>query len=249
MLRSMSVSLENLMQHPVLWRAGGTAGARRSVVPSGFAALDAQLPGGGWPHPALIEVLNDRPGIGELSLFLPALRFLTASEDQRGPSENRQRSEVGEAASSPLSRSRERVGVRAPVIAWLNPPHLPYPPALAERGLAHARLLVSKPFTSARTLWAMEQSLRSGACAVVLAWAEAANMHALRRLKLAANAGPCFGLLFRSPRQRVHPSPATVRLALSTDEATLVVELVKVQGGRAATVRLRVGAGFGICGL
>jgi len=219
----MSVSLENLMQHPVLWRAGGTAGARRSIVPSGFAALDAQLPGGGWPHPALIEVLNDRPGIGELSLFLPALRYLTECE--------------------------ERAGVRAPVIAWFNPPHLPYPPALAERGLAHARLLVSKPLTSTRTLWAMEQSLRSGACAVVLAWAEVANMHALRRLKLAANSGPCFGLLFRSPRQRAHPSPATVRLALSTDEATLIVELVKVQGGKAATVRLRAGAGFGICGL
>ena len=236
MLRSMSVSLENLMQHPVLWRAGGTTGARRSVVPSGFAALDAQLPGGGWPHPALIEVLNDRPGIGELSLFLPALRYLTESDERQE-------------TSSPLSRSRERAGVRAPVIAWFNPPHLPYPPALAERGLAHARLLVSKPLTSARTLWAMEQSLRSGACAVVLAWAEAANMHALRRLKLAANAGLCVGLLFRSPRQRAHPSPATVRLALSTDEATLIVELVKVQGGKAATVRLRAGAGFGICGL
>jgi cell division inhibitor SulA/protein ImuA len=205
----MSAPLENLLQNPALWRAGGTAGARRSVIPSGFAALDARLPGGGWPHPALIEVLSERPGIGELSLFLPALRHL--GESQEGP-----------------------------VIAWLNPPHLPYPPALAERGLAHAHLLVSKPFTSARTLWAMEQSLRSGACAAVLAWAEMANMHALRRLKLAANAGTCFGLLFRSPRQRAHPSPATMRLALSADAAMLVVELVKVQGGQAATVRLGV---------
>jgi len=227
MLRSMSVSLENLMQHPALWRAGGTASTRRSVVPSGFAALDTQLPGGGWPHPALIEVMNERPGIGELSLFLPALRYLTEFDERQD-------------TSSPLSRLRERVGVRAPVIAWLNPPHLPYPPALAERGLAHARLLVSKPFTSAHTLWAMEQSLRSGACVAVLAWTEVANMHALRRLKLAANAGLCFGLLFRSLRDRAHPSPATVRLALSVDEAMLVVELVKVQGGRAATVRLGV---------
>jgi len=184
----------------------------RAIVPSGFAALDAQLPGGGWPHPALIEVLNERPGIGELSLFLPAL--------------------------DSLSRLRERAGVRASTIAWLNPPHLPYPPALAERGLARVNLLVSKPFTAARTLWAMEQALRSGACAAVLAWVDAANMHALRRLKLAANAGPCFGLLFRSPRQRAHPSPATVRLMLSADEAMLVVELMKVQGGKAATVRL-----------
>lgn len=177
----------------------------RAIVPSGFAALDAQLPGGGWPHPALIEVLNERPGIGELSLFLPALRHLSECN---------------------------------PTIAWFNPPHLPYPPALAERGLARVNLLVSKPFTAARTLWAMEQALRSGACAAVLAWVDAANMHALRRLKLAANAGPCFGLLFRSPRQRAHPSPATVRLMLSADEAMLVVELMKVQGGKAATVRL-----------
>lgn len=206
----MSVRLENLLQSSALWRASGTTGARRSVVPSGFAALDARLPGGGWPHPALIEVLNEQPGIGELSLFLPALRCLSG------------------------------MGARAPVIAWLNPPHLPYPPALAERGLAHAQLLVSKPFTAARTLWAMEQALRSGACAAVLAWAETADMHALRRLKLAAHAGPGFGLLFRSPRQRAKPSPATVRLALSTHEAMLVVELVKVQGGKAATVRLDV---------
>jgi len=241
MLRSMSASLENLMQHPALWRAGGTASTRRSVVPSGFAALDAQLPGGGWPHPALIEVMNERPGIGELSLFLPALRCLSECEERQtiSSSLSRLRERDGVRVHS-LSRSRERVGVRAPVIAWLNPPHLPYPPALAERGLAHTRLLVSKPFTSAHTLWAMEQSLRSGACVAVLAWTEVANMHALRRLKLAANAGLCFGLLFRSLRHRAHPSPATVRLALSAEEATLVVDLVKVQGGRVATVRLGV---------
>jgi cell division inhibitor SulA/protein ImuA len=223
----MSVPLENLLQSPALWRAGGTAGVRRSVIPSGFEVLDAQLPGNGWPHPALIEVLYERPGIGELSLFLPALRYLSESQQ-------------GEVPSSSLSRLRERAGVRAPVIAWLNPPHLPYPPALAEHGLAHAHLLVSKPFTSARTLWAMEQSLRSGACAAVLAWAEVASMHALRRLKLAVNAGGCFGLLFRSPRQRVNPSPATLRLALSAEGAALVVELVKIEGGRTATVRLSV---------
>jgi protein ImuA len=207
----------------------------RAIVPSGFAALDAQLPGGGWPHPALIEVLNERPGIGELSLFLPALRYLSGA-GARIDSMSRLRESIVLGPSP--AKTRERVGVRASTIAWFNPPHLPYPPALAERGLARVNLLVSKPFTAARTLWAMEQALRSGACAAVLAWVDAANMHALRRLKLAANAGPCFGLLFRSPRQRAHPSPATVRLMLSANEAMLVVELLKVQGGKAATVRL-----------
>ncbi len=222
--RNMSVPLDSLLEHPALWRAGGTTVARRAVVPSGFAVLDAHLPGGGWPYPALIEVLNDRAGIGELSLLLPAIRHLARPREVR--------------VSSSLSRVQERVGVRAPAVAWLNPPHLPYPPALAESGLGLTHLLVSQPLTGTRALWAMEQALRSGACAAVLAWAETENAHALRRLKLAAIEGTCLGLLFRSLRHRAHPSPATVRLALAADGAALVVELMKVQGGKAATVRL-----------
>lgn len=202
----MSVPLDRLLEHPALWRAGGSSGARQAVVPSGYADLDRHLPGGGWPCPALIEVLNDRAGIGELSLLLPALRHLSET--------------------------------RVSTLAWLNPPHLPYPPALTERGLGLTRLLVSRPLAGPKVLWAMEQALRSGACAAVLAWTEASDPHALRRLKLAANEGGCLGFLFRSLRHRVHPSPATVRLALSSEDAALVVELVKVQGGRAATLKL-----------
>ena len=55
--------------------------AQRSlpVVLSGHAALDAHLPGGGWPLGALTELLGDRLGIGELSLLLPALISLASS--------------------------------------------------------------------------------------------------------------------------------------------------------------------------
>ena len=202
----MSVPFETLLEHPALWRAVGNPVSRQGTVPSGYAALDGHLPGGGWPCPALVEVLNDRAGIGELSLLLPALRHLSTA--------------------------------RTSTIAWLNPPYLPYPPALAEHGLGLARLLVSGPLTGTRALWAMEQALRSGACTAVLAWTETTDPHALRRLKLAANEGGCLGFLFRSLRHRLHPSPATVRLALTSEDAALVVELMKVQGGRAATVKL-----------
>jgi len=59
-----------------LWR--GREQARGVVgLPTGFTALDAALPGGGWPRGALSEVLAERPGIGELSLLLPALAQLT----------------------------------------------------------------------------------------------------------------------------------------------------------------------------
>lgn len=46
---------------------------------SGHEALDALLPGGGWPVGTLIELLVDAIGIGELGLLLPALRALALS--------------------------------------------------------------------------------------------------------------------------------------------------------------------------
>lgn len=56
-----------------VWKASQLAQGSGPVLPSGFAALDAELPGGGWPAGALIELLVDRPGVGELSLLLPVL--------------------------------------------------------------------------------------------------------------------------------------------------------------------------------
>jgi hypothetical protein len=47
--------------------------ARPAAQSSGFAALDAVLPGGGWPMGAVTELMADGAGIGELSLLLPAL--------------------------------------------------------------------------------------------------------------------------------------------------------------------------------
>ncbi len=46
------------------------------VLTSGFAELDRELPGGGWPQGQLTELLLDAAGIGELSLLAPALAQL-----------------------------------------------------------------------------------------------------------------------------------------------------------------------------
>lgn len=75
------MSLDALLQRADLWRGGNPA--RREApgqagVPSGSTALDAELPGGGWPRGALTELLLDRPGGGELRLLLPALARLSA---------------------------------------------------------------------------------------------------------------------------------------------------------------------------
>jgi cell division inhibitor SulA/protein ImuA len=46
-------------------------------VPTGFAALDAELPGGGWPTGCLTECLPAHEGIGELRLLGLALARLS----------------------------------------------------------------------------------------------------------------------------------------------------------------------------
>jgi hypothetical protein len=73
----MNADLESLLRTDCrIWRGKGGPNASFPVITSGFAALDRLLPGGGWPCPALIEILASAWGIGELSLLLPAMRQL-----------------------------------------------------------------------------------------------------------------------------------------------------------------------------
>lgn len=60
-----------------LWLGHELAAPARPACPSGFAELDAQLPGGGWPTTGLTELLHET-GSGEIRLLAPALRRLGA---------------------------------------------------------------------------------------------------------------------------------------------------------------------------
>lgn len=68
--------LSELLQRADLWRGDRLAHGGGAGRASGFAALDAALPDGGWPCGALTELLCRDAGIGELSLLLPALAAL-----------------------------------------------------------------------------------------------------------------------------------------------------------------------------
>lgn len=68
-------ALQAALTDPRLWRGSGAAPLRAQAT--GWTALDAVLPGGGWPRGALSEVLYAQPGVGELSLLLPLLARLT----------------------------------------------------------------------------------------------------------------------------------------------------------------------------
>lgn len=68
-------SIADLLQaNSNLWR--GREHAIADTCSTGFIALDAVLPGGGWPRGCLIELAPECHGIGELMLPLPALRAL-----------------------------------------------------------------------------------------------------------------------------------------------------------------------------
>ena len=63
------------MPHAI-WCADQMGSYQTAVMPSGYRVLDAELPNGGWPSAALIELLLQQPGIGEIRLLRPALTVI-----------------------------------------------------------------------------------------------------------------------------------------------------------------------------
>ena len=57
-----------------IWHGTDLGSACSTVVPTGFAALDAVLPGGGWPCRSLTDILQAQPSVLEWRLLGPALR-------------------------------------------------------------------------------------------------------------------------------------------------------------------------------
>lgn len=174
------------------------------TLATGYRTLDKAL-AGGWPAASLNELCVDTWGIGEFRLLLPALRALTAPS-MTGP------------------------------VRWtmlINPPYLPYAPALAAAGIHLAHLLVTRCNRQGEVHWAMEQALRSGHCSAVLGWCEAADTRRLRRLQLAAEASRAWAVLFRPARFRHQRSPATLRMYLRpARDSGINVNIFKHRGGR-----------------
>lgn len=203
-VRSESAALHQLLEHPRLWRIRDDSFNRSATLSSGFAELDARLPGGGWPARGLVELLVEHAGIGELSLVMPPLAQCLESDP-------------------------------AAWLAWIAPPHEPYAPALMAHGVDPDRVLVVR---TSQATWAMEQTLRSSACAAVLGWVDTSDLRSLRRLKLATEKSGALSFMFRSTCQRMQPSPAELRLVLAPARSGLEIELLKSRGSTAARIVL-----------
>jgi cell division inhibitor SulA/protein ImuA len=74
-------SVSALARLPGVWRGGELEHAAHPTVATGHAALDRELPGGGWPMGTLSEVLHEGIGIGEVGFLAGALA--RASEGDR----------------------------------------------------------------------------------------------------------------------------------------------------------------------
>jgi protein ImuA len=202
-----------------LWRAGDGAAVGAGLAaraseeapqPTGFAALDAALPGGGWPRRGLIE-------------------FLAAEETSDKAAHS-----LGHGALPLLAPAWARTDARQ---VWIAPPAWPYAPALVGLGWNLPQLvLITADQTphkdhSPDQAWAAEQALRSRACSLVLWWcSERVAPTVLRRLHLAALDHACPLVALRPLAARQQSSPAPLRLALQAARGGMAVEVFKRRG-------------------
>lgn len=215
-----------------LWRASELAQYHRAGHTTGFAALDAELPGAGWPHGAVTELLSERPGIGEWRLLAPALRDLTQ-------------------AGQPVVVIAPPMLPYAPALAgwgidlrWLS---VVTRPVRSDARAASAARSASRSAstqatrTASRTravrgedrdmLWCAEQALKSACCGAVLAWLPAATPEQIRRLQVASGGGDALAWVMRAPTAAATASAAPLRLGLQVGEdSRLGVQFHKRRG-------------------
>jgi len=127
--------------------------------------------------------------------------------------------------------------------AFINPPYLPYAPALANAGINLERLLIVNSDNDTDTLWATEQLLRADTTA-----------QKQRRLQLAAEIGKTWATVYRPGSAQTEHSPAAFRIVLSAQSAksapntasaqtthasgNTTLHIIKSRGGKQHTVHI-----------
>jgi protein ImuA len=125
-------------------------------------------------------------------------------------------------------------------ITMVDPPWIPYPPALHDRGLALERLVLIRTQSSSESLWACEQVVRGMPGGALLAWPDVLSFSELRRLQLAAKSTQKIIFIFRNGNTANDSSPAALRLRLTPDDGDLQISILKCRGQRpTADIRIR----------
>ncbi|MCV2356681.1 recombinase RecA [Paucibacter sp. B2R-40] len=217
-----SARLESLLRAQV-WRASSLGSSHSACVSSGFAALDGELPGGGWPTQSLSEILCDSVATLEWRLLAPALRLLLSIDAARRPSSTAK--PAARRPSKPAALRAERP------LLLINPPLTPHLPGLQRTGLPAHRLIWIAPETPAQQLWTLEQAIKANASAAILAWLPRATPAQIRRLQSCAQVMDAPIFLFRPLAMQAQSSAAPLRLCVSTGPGwTLQVQILKRRG-------------------
>jgi protein ImuA len=202
----------DVFSRPDLWTGDALARNPLPGLSTGHAALDAQLPGGGWPSAGLVELLLAQPVRHEWQLLLPLLAAQVRALP--GP--------VALVGAPPAPGSPAPDATRMPTL-------VPFGPALAAQGLPPERLLWVHAAEPAARLWACEQVLRCADVVAVLAWLPQVRPDALRRLHLGAVEHHKLLFVLRPARCRSESSAAPLRLLLGGVD-TLEVQVLKRRG-------------------
>ena len=215
----MARDISRLLEHPAIWR--GRSAARTRTLPTGFPTLDEGLPGGGWPHAGLIEILPTCFGAGELSLLLPALAAVTRRPQARwcawvAP------------PLQPFAPALAACGVALERVLVVQAPRSERISGAPKSGRGEG----------SSALWAFEQMLRSGACDIAMAWLRNALPRQIRRLQLAAEKGATLGVLFRPREAARDSSPAALRVVVEPAACGSRVTLLKSRGGARGAIEL-----------
>ena len=173
-----------------VWRASELSDERLHTLDTGYAALNRELPGGGWPQGALIEILQPQAGQHEWGLLAPVLAAL-------------------QAAKSTTQKTKT-------LLVLTGAPYVPFGPALRARQLAMHRVLSvhTDAGNAPALLWATREALQCADVAAVLAWLPDARSAHLRRLQIAAHTHHKLLFVFRPLRAQQESSPAPLRLLL-----------------------------------
>ncbi|MCX7155717.1 MAG: translesion DNA synthesis-associated protein ImuA [Rhodocyclales bacterium] len=198
----MNPALAQLLERSDIRRGDAFAVAPAPTLATGFARLDAELPGGGWPRGALTELLPEQTGIGELGLLLPALAALTAAG---------QTVVLIAPPHSAHAPAWAAAGIRLDCLRLVFPSR--------PRDALWAAVEALRCGGVAATLLWLDALFRAQLPA-----------NSLRRLQVAAGEGGGGAFFFRPPQQARAASPAPLRLQLQAAGRQLRVKLLKRRG-------------------
>ena len=197
---------QNLLRHPNLWRAGQLADLQRQTQQG--------IPTG------FAELDRHLPGNG-----WPKGGLMELLPTSAGIGELR----LLAPALATLSQAEARW------IAWVNPPFIPYAPALSDLGIDIDKVLLIHPKSHQDALWALERTSKSGSCSAVLAWIDEQKLNPkdTQRLQVAAKQGRTLTCLMRPRKALQQSSMAELRLALepSGQPGGVRVDITKRRGG------------------